>query len=89
MSTGNPGADGLDLRAELARIDRDRAETAKFAAEQRKLTSEADKLRADKLRAEELKLLWDRRLSPWVIGASIIGSMSGGAIVAVLAHVWR
>jgi len=33
----------LGLRAELARIDRDREETAKFVAEQRKLMSEARK----------------------------------------------
>ena len=37
----------LDLRAELARIDRDRAETAKFAAEQNKLAEEAAKFRRE------------------------------------------
>jgi hypothetical protein len=37
----------LDLRAELARIDRDRAETQKLFAEERKLFAERDKLRGD------------------------------------------
>ena len=38
----------LDLRAEIARIDRDRAEAEKFAAEQRKLISESRKLDRDR-----------------------------------------
>ena len=71
----------LDLRAEIARIDRDRAEThkltaevEKFAGEQRKLVSEAQKLDRD------------RWLAPLVVSASILGS---AALAAVIAHVWR
>ena len=41
------GEPELDLRAELARIDRDRAETNKLAEEARKLTAEAHKLAAE------------------------------------------
>ena len=39
--------DRLDLRAEIARIDRERAETQKFAAEQNKLSAEARKFNRD------------------------------------------
>jgi hypothetical protein len=60
------GTEGLDLRAELARIDRDRAETEKLTAEQRKHNAEAQALLAPQMRdgadirklvAEQLKLL--------------------------------
>jgi hypothetical protein len=63
----------LDLRAEIARIDRDRAEAEKFAAEQRKLISESRKLDRD------------RWLAPLVLLASVLG----GVIVAILGHLWR
>ena len=70
----------LDLRSEIARIDRDRAEseklrqeTAKFVAEQRKLISESRKLDRD------------RWLAPLVLFASV----AGGAIVAVIGHLWH
>jgi hypothetical protein len=69
----------LDLRAEIARIDRDRAETHKrqgetdkFVAEQRKLIAQA-------------KLTRDRFLAPW----RMIASLSGGIIVAVIGHFWK
>lgn len=64
----------LDLRAEFARIDRDRAESAKlreesnkFIAEQRKLIAEAE------------KMTWDRRLAPFLAVAAIIGGLLGAA----------
>jgi hypothetical protein len=63
----------LDLRAEIARIDRDRAEAEKFAAEQRKLISESRKMDRD------------RWLAPLFLAASLLG----GVIVAILSHVWR
>jgi len=65
----------LDLRAELARIDRDRAETAKLFAEQHKLMHEAEKLRA-----EEHKLWRDWQLAPWVLALSLIAALIGGLI---------
>jgi len=58
----------LDLRAELARIDRDRAETHKLMRE------------AEKLRAEEHKLWRDWQLAPWVLALSLIAAIIGGLI---------
>lgn len=69
--------DQLDLRGEIARIDRDRAEAVKFAAEQRKLVAEARKLDRD------------RWLAPLVLGVSLAASLSGGVVVAVVGHFWR
>ena len=46
MSEATPAVD-LDLREQIARIDRAQAETQKFAAEQRKLTAEAAKFTRD------------------------------------------
>ena len=70
----------LDLRDEIARIDRNRAEsdklrqeTEKFVAEQRKLISESRKLDRD------------RWLAPLVLGASLLG----GVIGAVITLLWR
>ena len=74
----------LDLRAEIARIDRDRAESEKLQEETRKFTAEQRKLIA-----EAGKLNRDRWLAPWVLVSTLIGSISGGAIVAVLGHFWR
>ena len=65
--------DRLNLRAEIARIDRDHAEAIKFAAEQRKLLSESRKLDRD------------RWLAPLVLFASV----AGGVLVAVITHVWK
>jgi hypothetical protein len=60
----------LDLRAVIAKIDRDRAETQKlqqasekFVAEQRKLT------------AKSLKLARDRWLAPWLAVVGLIGGL--------------
>jgi len=57
--------DGLDLRAELARIDRDRAETHKLMREAATLDAEQHKLmrEAEKLRAEEHKLWREWQIS--------------------------
>jgi len=63
----------LDLRDEIARIDRNRAEAEKFAAEQRKLIAEARKLDRD------------RWLAPFVL----LASLAGGLIASVLAHLWH
>jgi hypothetical protein len=65
----------LDLRAELARIDRDRAET-------NKLFREADKLlrEGEKFRAEEHKLWRDWRMAPWVFAVGALGALIGGLI---------
>ena len=46
-------ASDLDLRAVLAKIDRDRAETLKLQEETRKYVAEADKLWADSRRQRE------------------------------------
>lgn len=43
MSTSIDARDPIDLRAVLGQIDRDRAETLKFLAEQTKLAAEARK----------------------------------------------
>lgn len=62
-------ASGLDLRAELVRIDRDRAETHKLLRE------------AEKFRAEEHKLWREWRLAPWIFMVGVIGAVIGGLIV--------
>jgi hypothetical protein len=74
-ASGRFDAEGLlDPRAEVARIDRERA---KFVAEQRKLMAEAEKLSAEqqKLYSEAFKLDRDWRLAPWVI----VSAMTAGA----------
>ncbi len=74
-------ADRLNMREQLARIDKAQAEIQKYAAETRKLQAEADvlrpgsdKARADllrieaevaKMRAETAKLAQDQQLAPW------------------------
>jgi hypothetical protein len=82
----------LDLRAELARIDRDRAETYKLLAETRRLDDErhigSDRLIAERekfiaerqqLLSDALKLDRDRWWTPWL---QILSSAAVGAIVA-------
>ena len=71
-----------DLRAHLARIDRDIAESAKLRYESDKLNQETNKLwhEARKLEAERDKLHRDRGLAPWIVAASF-----GGGIVAAIA----
>jgi hypothetical protein len=65
----------FDLQAEIARIDRDREETRKFAAEQHKLMREAEKFRA-----EEHKLWRDWRLAPWVLGWAVLSGVIAGIV---------
>jgi hypothetical protein len=81
----------LNLRAELARIDRDRAESEKLAAEQRKLNAEAQALFAQQLRdgadsrkllaeqakliAEQLKLQREWRLAPVLAWLGVTGGV--------------
>ncbi len=76
-----------DLRAVLAQIDRDLAESAKLRAEQNKLTEEAAKLLAEqrKLVTEERKLDRDRLLAPLLaLGGIAVGVLSAAtAIVAI------
>lgn len=74
----------IDLRAEIARIDRDRAEAAKLQEEVRKFAAEQHKLMA-----EAQKLDRDRWLAPWVIAATLLSGAVGGIIVAVFNHVWH
>jgi hypothetical protein len=77
-------AEPLDIRAVIARIDRDIAETSKlrsesekFVAEQRKLISELIKLASEqtKLDAEARKLNRDRGLAPWLAVVGLIGGL--------------
>lgn len=72
----------LNLRAELIRIDRDRAETQKLFEEATKFTAERHKLmrEAEKFRAEEHKLWRDWRLAPWVLTISVIAALIGGLV---------
>jgi hypothetical protein len=72
--------DRLDLRAIIARIDRDRSESLKlqeerekFIAEQRKLIAEAGKLNRD------------RWLAPWILATSVVGGIAG----AIFSHYWK
>jgi hypothetical protein len=75
--------DDLDIRAQLARIDRDMAETHKLLAEQGKLTAEQQKLGAEqmKLFAEGTKFNRDRWLIPIV---AIIGPLLGVIVGTLL-----
>jgi anti-sigma factor RsiW len=72
----------FNLQAELARLDRDRAETNKLFEETRKFTAEQHKLmrEAEKLRAEEMKLWRDWRLAPWIFALSLIIGALGAVI---------
>ena len=91
------GPPDLDLRAEIARIDRERAETQKFAAEQRKLTEEAAKLSEEafkfsaeqaKLYAEAFKLDRDRRLAPLLAAGALAGGVGGIVLALVQLALW-
>jgi hypothetical protein len=66
--------DRLDIREQIARIDRAREETLKFTAEQHKLTAEAAKLGRDRL------------LAPWLAIVGLIGGLI--AIASTIAH-WK
>jgi hypothetical protein len=64
----------LDLRAEIARIDRDRAETAK-------LTAEARKLHIDRLFAPVLVIA--------VLLAAVLSTATGLVGFLIGQHLWR
>jgi hypothetical protein len=65
----------LNLREQIARIDRAQAETEKFAAEQRKLAAEA------------LKLDKERWWFPWLQLLTVaVSSAAVGAVVARVVH---
>ncbi len=55
----------IDLREQLAQIDRAQAETRKFVAEQSKLIAEASKLNRERV------------LAPWLASAAVIGGLLG------------
>ena len=82
MSGTTAQIDEATFKDIMARIDRQQAETQKFAAEQTKLAAEASKLTA-----ETLKLRGDRFIGPVVAVASIIGACGG--IVAAYAGLVR
>jgi hypothetical protein len=75
MSDSTPGPadyrDPIDLRAVLARIDRDIAENAKFFAEARKLNNESDKLRAERRK-------FDRDW--WIVPLTVFGAILAAVI---------
>jgi hypothetical protein len=78
----------FDLREQLARIDRARAETEKLSEETRKFVAEAHKLAAerDKLAAEARKLDRDRLLAPWQVAVVTLGGLAalvGGLLTIV------
>jgi hypothetical protein len=64
-----------DLRAALARIDRDLAESAKLREESNKFIAEQRKLIA-----EAQKLTWDRWLAPWLTIAALLAGIAGGGL---------
>lgn len=74
--------DDLDLRGEIARIDRDRAETAKLTEETRKFTAEQHKLMS-----EAAKLDRDRWLAPWLAVITVLGGFAG--FLSVAYSVWH
>lgn len=63
----------LNLREQIARIDRALEESHKFAAEQRRLIAE------DR----------DRFLAPWLLFVSLFAALSGGVVVAIISHFWK
>jgi hypothetical protein len=69
--------DRLNIREQIGRIDRARAESEKLAEETRKFVSEQHKLDA-----EALKLSRDRGLAPWQAAALTAGGIA--ALVASL-----
>jgi hypothetical protein len=69
-----PESISLDLKEQIARIDRGIAETGKLQEETRKFVAEAHKLSA-----EQTKFQRDRTLSPWLLLAQ--GLIAGAALL--------
>jgi hypothetical protein len=73
----------FDVRAQLARIDRDLAENEKLLSEARKLFAEERKLFA-----EERKLQRDTGLAPWIVAVNVftvlLAAIVGGLIARVV-----
>jgi Skp family chaperone for outer membrane proteins len=76
----------FDVRAILARIDRDLMESAKLREESEKFIAEQKKLTAEeaKLRSEARKLDRDRWIAPWLA----ITGLAGG-FITVAGAIWR
>jgi hypothetical protein len=81
----------IDMRAILAKIDRDLAESSKLREEANKFQAEQQKLfqEARKYDAEHDKLRRDRHLAPWLIVASLSGGIIAAAIGQIAQHFWR
>ena len=69
----------LDLRAEIARIDRDRAEASKLREESDKFVAEQRKLLAEGRKFER-----ERWLAPALAIASVVGGLLG--VATFIAH---
>ncbi len=67
----------LDVREQIARIDRLIVEAAKFREETRRIDAEREKLRE-----ETRKISRDQTLAPWQIVVTAMGT--GGALVALI-----
>jgi len=74
-------------QALLIELDRKRAETEKFVAEQRKLIAEAEKFADEqrKLAAEAQKFDRERRLLPWSLLIALTTGIGIG-LVQLIAH---
>jgi hypothetical protein len=79
----------LDMREQIARIDRALAGHGKFQAETEKLLAESRKFRVEREKrgAAAGKLQRDRMLAPWAIVVTAIGT--GAALFAAGAGFWK
>ena len=75
-----------DLRAVLARIDRDLEESAQLRAENRRFIAAHDKLIAEeaRLRSAARNLNLDRWIAPWLAITGLIGGL-----ITVGDAIWR
>ncbi len=74
----------MDYAQQLAEIERAIVETRKHSEETKKFTAEQNKLNA-----EALKLERERSLAPVVIVSSVLSSLLGGTVGALIAHFLR
>jgi hypothetical protein len=72
----------FDVRAQLARIDRDLAENQKLLAESGKLFAEERKLFA-----EERKLSRDTGLAPWIVAVNVFTVLLAAIVGGIIARV--